>query len=536
MRKPQSQPALATLTTAEREQLADWLRREKYDVVLERVKTPRPEGFGLNLKSKKPLRTFHAKVAFLDLINARLPQDNQLTLAQFETLTRRDIHLLTSAENKKLHEAHQSILNTTADLATSGDNTPAQLLTLQRLADFPARAEIRANKETRAQEMHAHKITLDLRKQTHKEQTTERHLQLAECNTTLREKTLAHRIQESARRADSKLKTKNSKLSPEDLARGITHYDDQGRPCDDLGPFASNPEELRARVRKKFGITPEESARRAALFHKLYNPDGTLKTPAPHSADLNLSLNLNPNLPSDSHTAAPADPRAKPSPGGTSSPSPTSTSRDALDSTCAAPADLNVEPNPFPSHPEDLAQNTSSEIHNSKFIIPNSDPASSALTSIASESTEPAAGSPAPNSKLNTKNSKLAAQAATLAERVNTYTIRRAREYIAHNQRHTPWPYRHSPPKYVTEFRHCPCGHGALSTLTDATQHPSLSPESTHHSSLMTHHLKRCPIHESEEFGPFPEIFWSLSPLSGDYANCLEERNLPFRFPTEFLP
>ena len=132
----------------------------------------------------------------------------------------------------------------------------------------------------------------------------------------------------------------------------------------------------------------------------------------------------------------------------------------------------------------------------------------------------------------------------TLAERVNTYTVRRTREYLAHDQKYTPWPYRHSPPKYVTEFRHCPCGHGAPS------HDPSLrnENENTHHSSPVrnahelqtvlarTHQLKRCPIHESEEFGPFPEAFWSLSPLSGEYANCLEERNLPFRFPTEFLP
>ena len=115
----------------------------------------------------------------------------------------------------------------------------------------------------------------------------------------------------------------------------------------------------------------------------------------------------------------------------------------------------------------------------------------------------------------------------TLAERVNAYTIRRAREYLAHNQRYTPWPYRHSPPEYITEFRHCPCGHGALSHDRS---------ENTQHSELSTQHLERCPIHESAEFGPFPEIFWSLSPLSGDYANILEGRNLPHRLPTEFLP
>jgi hypothetical protein len=120
----------------------------------------------------------------------------------------------------------------------------------------------------------------------------------------------------------------------------------------------------------------------------------------------------------------------------------------------------------------------------------------------------------------------------TLADRVNAYTIRRAREYLAHSQRYTPWPYRHSPPKYITEFRHCPCGHGAPSHDTSLR-----TPETTQHSAPSTRNLKtKCPIHESAEFGPFPEAFWSLSPMSGDYANILEERNLPHRVPTEFLP
>ena len=120
----------------------------------------------------------------------------------------------------------------------------------------------------------------------------------------------------------------------------------------------------------------------------------------------------------------------------------------------------------------------------------------------------------------------------TLADRVNAYTIRRAREYLAHSQRYTPWPYRHSPPKYITEFRHCPCGHGAPAPDTSLR-----TPETTQHSAPSTRNLKtKCPIHESAEFGPFPEAFWSLSPMSGDYANILEERNLPHRVPTEFLP
>jgi hypothetical protein len=71
MRKPQIQPALASLSETDREQLADWLRHGDYDHVLARVNKPRPEGLGLNI-SKKPLQTFYAKGAFLDLINARM--------------------------------------------------------------------------------------------------------------------------------------------------------------------------------------------------------------------------------------------------------------------------------------------------------------------------------------------------------------------------------------------------------------------------------------------------------------------------------
>src|SRR6478736_7831903 len=90
MRKPQSQPALAALTEADREQLADWLRRHSYDLVLERVNNPRPEGFGLNI-SIKPLQTFYAKVALLDLINSKLSDDKKLKLAQFESLAAGEI-------------------------------------------------------------------------------------------------------------------------------------------------------------------------------------------------------------------------------------------------------------------------------------------------------------------------------------------------------------------------------------------------------------------------------------------------------------
>ena len=67
------------------------------------------------------------------------------------------------------------------------------------------------------------------------------------------------------------------------------------------------------------------------------------------------------------------------------------------------------------------------------------------------------APSPTQNSKPNTQNSSTCSP--TLAEQVDAYTVNRIREYIAHNQKHTPWPYRHTAPEFITEERHCPCGH-----------------------------------------------------------------------------
>jgi hypothetical protein len=183
MRKPQRQSALASLSAADREQLADWLRREHYDVVLERVNKPHPEGFGLAI-SKKPLQTFYAKVALFDLINSRLSDDKKLTLATFESLSSKTFNLEPPTCNtigndvaEKVARAHETILDATHDLATSGDNTPHQLLALQRLADFPARAAhreqmaaLQIDRHEFAREKHAHKIALDLRKQAHKEE------------------------------------------------------------------------------------------------------------------------------------------------------------------------------------------------------------------------------------------------------------------------------------------------------------------------------------------------------------------------------
>src|SRR5687768_6508450 len=129
MRKPRTQPAFATLTAAEIDQIADWLRRDTYDVVLERVRKPRSEGgFGLNI-STSPLERLYKRTNLVDKINAHLATGEKLTVSALDAIN--------AAEASTSEEVHDAIMTATHELATSGDNTPTLLLALQRLADFP---------------------------------------------------------------------------------------------------------------------------------------------------------------------------------------------------------------------------------------------------------------------------------------------------------------------------------------------------------------------------------------------------------------
>src|ERR1051325_8973244 len=93
MKRTRIQTALAPLSDQEKETLAEWLRKEDYEDVHERVNKPRSDGgFGLSI-SLKPLRTFHAKVALLDVINSRLPENKKMTIAQFESINAGDVLL-----------------------------------------------------------------------------------------------------------------------------------------------------------------------------------------------------------------------------------------------------------------------------------------------------------------------------------------------------------------------------------------------------------------------------------------------------------
>ena len=78
-RKLRPQPALAHLTDAEREQIADWVHTQTYQQVLERVAKPREEG-GFDLRvSVSVLQRLRDRTAHHHLINGQLEDKLQLT-------------------------------------------------------------------------------------------------------------------------------------------------------------------------------------------------------------------------------------------------------------------------------------------------------------------------------------------------------------------------------------------------------------------------------------------------------------------------
>ena len=291
MKKQRIQPSFASLTEAEFNQLVGWVERETYAIVLDRVRKPRSEGgYGLNI-SRGPLERLYKKKSTLDDINRRLNSGHALSLA--------DVEAIKACDQAAPEEVHDAIMSHAYDRASSAENTPAQLLSLQRLADFPARAELRAQKagieqsrEERAQrkdqraqaaaelakEMHTHKISLALRKEVssvemnlRKQDRADRAEKRAAERLDLAKRSLTLREQQSAN-SSSKLSTENSTLA---------------RSADHLGPLAKNWEDVRERARKAFGITPEESARRAELRRTWVDPSAHLNTPAP-AADSSL--------------------------------------------------------------------------------------------------------------------------------------------------------------------------------------------------------------------------------------------------------
>ncbi len=222
------QRAFATLTQQEIDQIVDWLRRDTYDVVRDRIAMPRPEGFALQLKSTHPLETLWQRKNTVDKINAKLETGQKLTLSEFESIlgsadvpsavegvppetsSPSSFPSCPSVQNSKLIAVHNAILETACDLATSGDNTPFQLLALQKLADFPARDALRARKEERDLEMRQHKIQMDL----HRKEMAEQRKQMATERLVLSRQSYQLRKQTIDLRAKQFAATQNNAAQP----------------------------------------------------------------------------------------------------------------------------------------------------------------------------------------------------------------------------------------------------------------------------------------------------------------------------------
>ena len=187
------QRSFASLTEEEINQVAEWLQHGTYDEVRDRIAKPRPEGFGLNLKSKRPLETLWQNKNTVDRINRKLAQGEKLTVSEFNAIN--------SGERADLPEKIQGgIMETTWELATSGESNPTQLLALQRLSDFPARAEYREHKR----QLELRKEQRDIQKQTHKLEMDQHRKHLDNERLILAQRAQTFREQQLPRLAESK--------------------------------------------------------------------------------------------------------------------------------------------------------------------------------------------------------------------------------------------------------------------------------------------------------------------------------------------
>ena len=249
MRKQRRQPSFATLTDAEIEQIAQSLDGATYADVRARVNQPRSAGgFGLNLTTDRPLELLWRRTKTIEKINAHITQGEKLTLATFDAIT--------AGEDSASEEIQDAILFETMEAVRSGGNSPHQLLALQRLADFPERATLRAQRAELDHRKFEHKIGMD---DFRKHIATER-LALHQRRLQLTEKKIA----------DDAAKSAKSKTVPAPKQE------------DELGPFATNWDEIGERARISHGVSKEEWARRQALHDRCEEP---LTTP-----DLNPDL------------------------------------------------------------------------------------------------------------------------------------------------------------------------------------------------------------------------------------------------------
>src|SRR5687768_9108843 len=212
------QRAFAGLTEQEINQIAEWVKGGKYDDAIERIAKPRPEGFGIKV-SRSPLQRLWAKTARVERINARIASGQRLTLNEFDAIN--------AGEKLDLaEEIHEAILEDTHELALSGENNPTQLLALQRLADFPERAGLRAERAELAREKFEHKLEMD----PFRKHIAEQRLELEKRPVAL---------------AEQKARTTPGQIKE-----------------DQLGPPAKNWADAVRRLRKQFNMSDEDAARR----------------------------------------------------------------------------------------------------------------------------------------------------------------------------------------------------------------------------------------------------------------------------------
>ncbi len=169
------QRAFASLTPSEMSNLFQMISRETYDAVLERCNKPRPEGFGLKI-SRRPLETLYHRVALFRALNDRMFKGPKLDYAEFEALTAADTP-------DSPQEVHDAIIEAACDAVQSEDLSPAQLLVLQRIADFPARAALRAERLELDRQKHALRTNLA----QHRKEMDREKLQIAKARLRLAE-------------------------------------------------------------------------------------------------------------------------------------------------------------------------------------------------------------------------------------------------------------------------------------------------------------------------------------------------------------
>ncbi|HEX7861561.1 MAG TPA: hypothetical protein VF773_14595, partial [Verrucomicrobiae bacterium] len=476
------------LPLEQRHQIIAWLQKHTNAQTIGLIQ----KNFGVTV-GHSALGRFHASTAVLQ----HLEETPDTVAAADELLA----HL--AGHQHQFTDATLRVLEQTAfKLSLTAHHNVAHLDQLNRVSTILCRQR---NASVRERQAHVQERKCDLR---HQEITIKK--DIADRTLALREKTLDFQREKLAD-LNSKLNTKNSKL-----ALPPSHYlNEDARECDHLGPYASNREELSERARIHFGVPKEEWDRRLArnreLFEKLYDDDGNLKDPSVTAET--LAAANSPGQPQPSADAISSTTAPNHISGGTTSGSPTSTSRDAINETtpnvarASSPAGYGTVSVPVRGDepPAALADQSASALPSPSRGEGQGEGFRAHSNNAAAPADQNAQNNP-PQKQPSAPTHHSSPITQDLKDRVDEYTIARMREHIAHNQKYTPWPHRHSPPVYVTQLRHCPCGH----------QCP-------------------CPIHESKEFGPFPDFFWKIAPTDPDYAAILEARNLPFRFPQEFI-